>query len=298
MKPASANRQLLRANRFSVIVLASALALGACSSSTTSATETAASSLESTTELSAETTAPASTALTAPTASPEISEPTTSSSQPSSSQPSSSQPSSSAPSAGCTTGNTSIPDGAAQGPIVDVDGDMQPDNVWIASAVDGTVTVGVVTAAGGGVTRRFESASPVSRSVLVVDADQRPPVEILASTGRSVQLWVFQDCSIVDVTNPQGQPYQFSLGFTDIGTGVGCVTVGGQQKLVGLDAKTTGNTVNWSRTVVELDGTHARNGATTTGTFTAPGDDQRIDLLHQVTCGALTMSGNGISAPL
>ncbi len=180
--------------------------------------------------------------------------------------------------------------------MVDVDGDGQPDTAWIATATDGAATVGVVTAAGGGATRNFESASPVSRSILVVDTDQRPPVEILADTGRSVQLWAFQDCAIVDITNLQGEPYEFSVGFTEIGTGVGCVTIDGHQQLAGLDAKENGDTVDWSRTIVDLNGTQARDGATSTGTFTRPGDNQKIDLLHQVTCGELTMSGNGLTA--
>ncbi len=179
--------------------------------------------------------------------------------------------------------------------MVDVDADGRPDTAWIETASDGTVTVGVVTAAGGGVTRLFQSASPVTRSILVVDTDQRPPVEFLASTGRSVQLWAFQDCAIVDITDSQGDPYVFSLGFTDIGTGVGCVTIDGVQELVGLDAKENGDTVEWSRTIVDLDGTRAQNGATSTGTFTRPGDDQKIDLLRQVTCGEMTIDKDGLT---
>ena len=180
--------------------------------------------------------------------------------------------------------------------MVDVDADSRPDTAWIATAADGTVTVGIVTAAGGGATRRFVSASPVRRSILVVDTNQRPPVEILADTGRSVQLWAFQDCAIVDITDSQSKPYEFSLGFTDIGTGVGCVTIDGLQELVGLDAKENGDMVDWSRTIVDLDGTRARNGATSTGTFTRPGDDQKIELLHQVTCGEMTIGKDGLTA--
>ena len=208
----------------------------------------------------------------------------------------STMPVSSQPPLGCTTGRTQIPDGATRGSVVDVDADRRPDTAWIATAADGTVTVGVVTAAGGGANRLFASASPVRRSILVVDTDQRPPVEILADTGRSVQLWAFQDCAIVDITDSQGKPYEFSLGFTDIGTGVGCVTIDGLQELVGLHAKENGDTVNWSRTIVDLDGTRARNGATSTGTFTRPGDDQKIELLHQVTCGEMTIGKDGLTA--
>ena len=280
-----------RSFQFAVIAVAGALFLGACSSNTNSSgTETGTDSSVDSTASAAETAPPpsptvssvapgqaTSTSVTTPAADPTVAV-------------------SSQPSVGCTTGSTAIPDAATRGPVVDVDADGRPDTAWIATAADGVVTVGIVTAAGGGVTRRFDSASPVSRSILVVDTDQRPPVEILADTGRSVQLWAFKDCAIVDVTDLQGKPYVFSLGFTDIGTGVGCVTIDGLQELVGLDAKERGDTVDWSRTIVDLDGTRARNGATSTGTFTRPGDDQKIDLLHQVTCGELTMGKNGLTA--
>jgi hypothetical protein len=208
-----------------------------------------------------------------------------------------------APVGGCAGGSGGVPggvvpEGAVVGDTVDVDGDGVGDRVWIGSGADGVTEVGVVTAAGGGASRVFDSASPVRRSVLVVDADGRGPVEILADDGRSVQVWAFVDCGIVDVTNVAGETYTFSLGFSEIGTGVGCVRVGGAQRLVGLHVVSDeGTVVEWSRTVVDLDGTQARNGRVETGTFTRPDDDRAIELLHQVTCGELTMTDDGIHAP-
>jgi hypothetical protein len=102
----------------------------------------------------------------------------------------------------------------------------------------------------------------------------------------------------VDVRDAQGAPYVFSLGFSGIGTGVGCVAIDGRKRLVGLDVTSDrGDTVEWSRTIVELQGATARNGATSSGTFTRPADDHAIDLLHQVTCGQLTMAADGLTAP-
>ena len=261
-----------------VAVLVAGLLVGGCSGDDDTATATTT------------TTTVVSTTTTAPTTS------TASSGSSSSSAPGSTG-STAGSAAGCATGDHSIPAGATTGTVIDVDGDGQPDTGWVAQD-GGTVTVGVATSAGGGARREWDSASPVMRSILVVDADQQGPVEILADDGRSVQLWEFADCDIVDVQNIQGDPYVFSLGFTDVGTGVGCVDIDGRQQLVGLDVTSDdGTTVQWSRTVIQLDAGQARNGAKTTGTFTRPADDHAIDLLHRVTCGDRTIEDDGITLP-
>ncbi|MEZ5409225.1 MAG: hypothetical protein R2761_14450 [Acidimicrobiales bacterium] len=187
---------------------------------------------------------------------------------------------------GCAAGSADIPAGAAQAPVIDVDGDGRPDTGWIVTEPSGAVRVGIVTAAGGGFGRAFTSASPVTRSVLVLDVNPDTPPLVLANDGRAVQLWAVIDCSIVDVLNKGGRPYTFSLGFTDIGTGVGCTTVKGRRELVGLDAgDPQGDTVPWSATVVEVRGNQARNGAVTSGTYTRGVDDAAIERLRGVSCG-------------
>lgn len=200
----------------------------------------------------------------------------------------------------CTSGAAEPPAGAATREIADVDGDATPDQVWIAQAEDGSVEVGITTAAGGGATAPFDSASPVRRSVLVVDADDQGPIELFFDDGRLVQLHAFVDCRIVPVTNPEGETYTFGLGFTDVGTGIGCVDTDEGRRLVGLDVDeeaAEGDTVGWSRTIVELDGTEASNGPVETGTYTRPEDDAAIELLRAVTCGDLTMADDGVTAP-
>ncbi len=191
--------------------------------------------------------------------------------------------------AGCTGGAPSVmPTGAAQGPVADVDGDGRPDTAWIATEASGEVRVGIVTATGGRAERAFTSASPVTRSILVVDVNADTPPLVLANDGRTVQLWAVIDCSIVDALNKSGQPYTFSLGFTDIGTGVGCQTVAGRQELVGLDTgEPQGDTVPWTSTVVEVRGNQARNGGVASGSYTrgTPADDAAIERLHDVSCG-------------
>jgi hypothetical protein len=188
-----------------------------------------------------------------------------------------------------------IPDGATARQIADIDGDGRPDAMWL----DASRNLGIITAAGGAATFAVESAAPSYVSALAADADGQPPVELLVSDGRAVQLLVFDDCEIVPVINTgDGQPWLFDLGFTGAGTGVGCVDIDGRRQLVGLNVEVVGtDTVEWSRTVVELDGRTATVGATDRGTFHRPADDYAIELLSEVTCGDLTMADDGLSTP-
>lgn len=205
----------------------------------------------------------------------------------------------SAPAAGCTTPGSGAPAGAVSKQVDDLDGDGRPDVVWIADAQgDGQVSVGVTTAAGGSTAVAFDSASPVRRSVLVADADEQGPVELFFDDGRSVGLHAFVDCTIVPVEDQEGAPYTFSLGFTDHGTGVGCIDTPDGRRLAGLDrGEQVGSTVPWTSTVVDLDGTVATNGAEAEGSYTVPADDAEIALLSTVTCGDRTVDADGVSLP-
>lgn len=228
---------------------------------------------------------------------------TTSTTSTASTSSSSSSPSSTSTStavrAGCTGGDGQPPAGAVVGPAGDVDGDGRADRAWIAREPDGGAVVGIATAVGGGDHVAFGSASPVRRTLLVVDVDRRPPTELLLDDGRSVGLDAFADCRIRPIRNPEGQPYAFSLGFTEVGTGVGCADTAAGRRLVGLDAtvEPDGSTVSWSSTVVELDGLHARNGAARRGRYHLPGDRAAVDHLHDVTCGDRRADRDGLSLP-
>jgi hypothetical protein len=199
---------------------------------------------------------------------------------------------------GCK-GEATVPAGAPHQLVGDVDGDGEKDTAYLDGKPGGTITFGIVTALGGGSSVPFESASPVERRALTVDADQRGPSEVFLSDGRSVQLLAFVDCRLRAVKDAKGVPYTFDRGFRGTGTGVGCVDVDGdgRRDLVGLEVEgSEGDSVGWSRTVVELDGATARNGKTDTGTYERPADDARIDLLSQVTCGKLTLAdGLGVT---
>jgi len=197
---------------------------------------------------------------------------------------------------GCTTGAQQPPAGAVSREIVDVDGDGRADTAWIGAAEPGRFVLGITTAAGGGATHELSSAAPTARSALVVDVDGQGPVEILTTDSRQGGLLAFVDCAIATVNNPEGEPYGFDFGLRGTGTGVGCVATDGGQRLVGLlQTGDDGTTVGWKRTVIELDGTNARNGASTEGTYTHPGDDAAIELLHEMTCGEKTIDADGLT---
>lgn len=197
---------------------------------------------------------------------------------------------------GCTTGSAQIPAGAAQRQVVDVDGDGRPDTSWIHT-VDATTTVGIATAAGGGSQIPYDSASPVSRSILVANADELGPVEIIISDGRGASLYAFVDCSIQPVRNVQGQTYQFDLeNLRGHGTGIGCIQTSQGRRLAGLQAEDRTDTkVSWTSTVINLNGLKATNGIKRTGSYTLPAEKVKADLLDQITCGDLTMAANGVT---
>lgn len=197
----------------------------------------------------------------------------------------------------CSEPHATVPDDVTPTAIPDVDGDGATDQAFFLNGL--TPTGGrrfvILTHAGGRAEANIQSASPVPLSVLVANADQRGPVEILVSDNRTVQLFAYTDCMIKVVRNAQGSPYEFDLGFRGTGTGVGCVDTGSGRKLVGLNVTgEDGGVVHWKRTVINLDGTEARNGASSEGTFTRPADDAAIDLLHTVSCGDRTITRDGV----
>jgi hypothetical protein len=193
--------------------------------------------------------------------------------------------------AGCPGSTGGVPPGTNSAPTLDVDGDGRPDTEWIAQepGADGAVAFGVTTTSEGTFGATIASASPIPRSVLVADVTGAGELIALASDGRQVLLYAISSCSVVPVRNAQGRQYAFDLGFTGFGTGVGCIDVDGDgtRDLTGLRADGTSIT----RTIVELTGPTAANGASDTVSGATPA---QIELAHQVTCGDLTMAGNGV----
>jgi hypothetical protein len=199
------------------------------------------------------------------------------------------------PAGGCGAPGRGIPAGgdAAVGFIADVDADGAEDRGWLRPTPGG-YEMGVATAAGGGDTAL--SALPGAQvSLLVADADGRPPVELFTSDGDTAELWAFTGCDLQPVIGPDGAPFQFDLGTRGNGTGVGCVEIGGRPELVGLNVTDDdGTTVSWRRTIIELDGLDATIGPSDSGTFVRPADADGIALLHTVTCHDATFDTDGI----
>jgi hypothetical protein len=255
-------------------------------------------------------TRPAQTSENSTTTTAGTTTPTTRPAPPTSGSPGAKPPPTSSPGAaggavdgagGTNADSPGIPADANSGEVADVDGDGHPDTLWLAPPAGGVAgrPMGIVTAAGGRVETRVESAAPIPLSVLVVDVDLTPPVELLVSDGRLVQLWAFADCALAQVTDPDGAPYNFDLGQRiGTGTGVGCAGPGDDRRLVGLNIiGDDGTTVRWERTTITRDGLVADEGETESGTFTRPDDDARIELLNGVSCGDLTLADDGISQP-
>jgi hypothetical protein len=200
--------------------------------------------------------------------------------------------------AGCSSSSGSQPAGAVTRPTIDVDGDGRPDTLWIAKgpSADGGVPFGITTAAGGTFSTTIRSASPVARSVLVADVTGKGELIALASDGRQVLLYGISNCSFVPEMNAQGQQYAFDLGFTGFGTGVGCVDANGDgtTDLVGLKYEPeTNGTGTIQRTIIELNGPQARNGATDTVPVTRASE---ADEAQTVSRGDVTPADDGVTS--
>jgi hypothetical protein len=162
---------------------------------------------------------------------------------------------------GCAANGGVVPDGAVSAPVVDVDGDGRRDQVWF-SFVRSSQRVGIATASHLVVAATVRSAKGV-REVVVVNADQRGPVELLAADGATAYLYVLRNCDLVPVMGPDDRPYLFDLGYRGNGTGVNCTDADGdgRRDLVGVNFVDHGDgTATLSRTVIELVGATARHG--------------------------------------
>jgi hypothetical protein len=173
--------------------------------------------------------------------------------------------------------------------IADLDGDGKVDTLYVGMGTDGQRVFGVVTASGARSQWTVANGSPVDPQIYgVADANQDGRPEVFVNPGRIVNVLTLSGCVLQPYLNKQDEPYGFSVGFQDAGTGVGCIDADGDghRDLVGLLRKDdAGGKVPWTRTIVNLQGVQARNGAADSGTYTSPADDAAIALLSRVTCG-------------
>lgn len=203
------------------------------------------------------------------------------------------KPTTSAAPAGCAAQGDGVPPGAHSRPTVDVDGDGRRDTLWLVDRQDGSVLVGITTASNATFSTSYTSASPVARSALAFRVDGQDL--LIVSSGRSAALYAERSCSLKPVLNPQGTQYEFDLGFGDNGNGVGCSKVAGTAKttLVGLKVNLSAEDkpVSVKRTQILVDGTRASNGRSDTMAATDP----VVTSAQTISCGDLTIQGNGVS---
>ncbi|MCU1690119.1 MAG: uncharacterized protein JWN61_209 [Pseudonocardiales bacterium] len=268
----------LRTRLVLTVVGVVALAVGGCSSSS-----------GGTGDIKAPTTG-ASTSSAAPSTPPPTS------SAPTTAPATTAAPTTAAPVAqGCPPTGAGVPAGAASRQVIDVDGDGRADTVWLMTA-DAPARLGMTTASGATFVFPITFAGGSEPSGIVADVTGNgSQIIAFAFNSRVVDLLRIVNCSFTVVTNPQGQPYTFDLGFSGYGTGVGCVDANGDgvRDLVGLNIvrNGAGQPSAITRTIITMQGTAAANGQT----YNLPVNPAALASASTVTCGDATVDSAGVS---
>lgn len=180
--------------------------------------------------------------------------------------------------------SSDLADGAQLRQVDDIDGDGAPDSVALAGGALQLVT------ADGLVTAPLEVGEQPARAVGVADLDGDGVGDLFVRTsgraGERVTIARFDGCAITFVLNAEGEPYAFDVGDrADALVGMGCVDTDddGDLELVGLAGRLDGDAYAVERTVVDIRGARARNGAI--DTVRVPADDARVELIYSATCG-------------
>lgn len=190
----------------------------------------------------------------------------------------------------------------------DVDGDGQPDEVYL-KPVSGDEQPRLIARTAGNVISAMDIDTRLGdvnvQGLADADGDGREEVFLVrsvvgeAGVGSSyvASIAVFHDCELTLLTNVDGRPYDFAFGggllrgdLQPEGAGVGCADADedGTPDLVGLSYRRTGDRADWTSTIVEIDGATATNGDTFEGTFTIGVDDEAITRLSTITCADAT----------
>ncbi|OBJ54701.1 hypothetical protein [Mycobacterium sp. 1423905.2] len=191
---------------------------------------------------------------------------------------------------GCPPGGDPAPPGAAERQVADLDGDGQPDTLWISP----TRLVGVSTATGANSAVRVTTASPIPLSALAIDAQDDGRHQVIVSDGRGARLYAYTDCRLQTVVDAHyGKPFLFDLeNLRGTGTGVGCSDLGEGRRLVGLQAL---DDSGWTVRRTEIDLTDLRAAPGRSDTLTAASaTDPVVTSAQTISCGDLTITQDGV----
>lgn len=164
----------------------------------------------------------------------------------------------------------------------------QPATLWVTDTM-----IGISTDHGYG-QAPIQSASPLPRSALLVDAQQDGNHQIIVDTGRAAMLYTVADCTITPVVDTRGAPFLFDRGHrADRGDGVGCSDLGDGRHLVQLLQLPDGLMVR--RTEIELHESTASAGRSDTVAATSE-HDPIWTAATDISCGESTIARDGITA--
>ncbi len=170
----------------------------------------------------------------------------------------------------------------------------QPATLWITDTVVGLTTPRGYSEA------EIHSASPLRRSALLVDAQQDGQHQIIVDTGRDAILYTVSGCRINPAVDQQGNEFRFDIGHRrGTGDGIGCSDLGDGRHLVALLQlrDDQGNPLlAVRRTEIDLSGAWVTTGRSDTVTATSE-QDPAWTTASEITCGDLTMAGDGVAAP-
>jgi hypothetical protein len=199
--------------------------------------------------------------------------------------------------AGCGPGGP--PAGAASKDISDVYG--QPATLWMTNRI-----VGITTAQGYG-EAAIQSASPIERQALLIDAQQDGNHQIIVDAGREAQLYTVSGCTITTVIDEAGaclswahcqagMPFLFDRGHrAGNGDGIGCSDLGDGRHLVALLPNNDNGQWTVRRTEIDLNGATATVGRSDTVTATSD-QDPAWTTAHTISCGDVTIAQDGLPA--
>ena len=192
---------------------------------------------------------------------------------------------------GCAPTTAIEPADAVDKTTIDVDGDGLKDTEWVSDTP--SLKFGVTTASGATYSYSLSAASPAPREGFIARLNDHRIVSMV-DDNRAAYVHFFVNCGWVTPKNAQGQQYTFDYNeFTGHGSGVGCslgYVVGWQ-----LKNTSTGYTVTKTPMNLNVTGSYATNGTTSTVVSNASVNDPRVKTAQTISCAGVTVANGGVS---